>query len=727
MRECETNFRYVNHDGLWPGFSWNGLERLTDGTLQLRSVPRATGATPRPNGEAPSGPGGIALDWDDSIFYSVPAQNRIYRIDGCTGTSCPAPCLGLHSDLLSALDTPRGLLIPVHRRVLYIADAGHHRILIVDPESGSPQGVLGAPGLPHAPEPSDEPGRFNEPWAIAADPDGNVYVVDHGNHRVQKFDPTGAVDPLFWTRMQAENVLAEPAGIAVAGDDQPRVFVLDRTNRRIYQFDEHGVCIRDQQGNPWEISERLDDAMGLAATAIALFVGDNARRRVLQFRLGDSPSFVGEAVGFDDYVAALAIDPKRGLLVHSGSVDAPIVLTVDAGHGSSGLLWGGPFAVDCPELTWRHVWALAVVPEHAHLEFFYRLSATSTTAGVDPASDDPFPAAAGWRKVGLDLVNFFVGGDRTERLWIGARFSGDGTATATLSQIRLQFDRDSYLKSLPVIYQEETGCGDFADRYLALFESQVEPTEEAIRRLPALADPDAVYGEGLSWLASWLGLDLDEHWDERTRRDAIRHAYARFATRGTARGLRDSIEREAGVHVVVHEPLVQSGWWALPGRSTACGGSATPQWTHAEGSVLGWTTTLVAAEPQGAVVGTTATLDRSHLIGDEEFAAPLFDEVAHQIQVLMYPSVSGDHRTVERVREIIEREKPAHVTYHLCIAKPELRVGIQARLGVDAILSGERSPTRLAQPDGSGGALVLGGSAPGRIGSRSQVGVTTRL
>jgi len=529
--------------------------------------------------------------------------------------------------------------------------------------------------------------------------------------------------------MKAENVLAEPAGIAITGDEAAtRIFVLDRTKHRIYQFDAYGRVVRDAYGHPWEIAERLDDAMGLAVTATALFAGDNARRRVLQFRLGDVPSFVGEAVGFDGYVAALAIDPKRGLLVHGGGADAPTVLTIDAGHGSSGLLWGGPFSVDCPELTWRHVWALAAIPERgAHLEFFYRLSATATSPGVDPTSADPFPAAAEWRKVGRDRVDFFVSGDRTERLWIGARFSGDGTATATLSQIRLQFDRDSYLKSLPVIYQEETGCGDFLDRFLALFESQVEPTEEMIRRLPALADPDAVHRDGLSWLALWLDLDLDEHWDEQTRRDAIRHAYARFATRATARGLRDSVEREAGVHVVVHEPLAQSGWWALPGRSTACGDGATPQWTHAEGSVLGWTTTLVAAEPQGAVVGTTATMDGSHLIASDEFAAPLFDEVAHQIQVLMYPSVSGDHRTVERVREIIEREKPAHVTYHLCIAKPELRVGIQARLGVDAILSSERSPTRLAQPDGSGGALVLAGSPPGRIGPRSQVGVTTRL
>jgi phage tail-like protein len=729
MRVCETNFRNVNRDGVWPDFQWHALELLADGTLQLPALPRLIGDAKRSVLEAPTAPAGIAVDWDGSIFYSVPDRHRVYRVDGCDGTTNPAPCLARHGSLLSQLDTPRGLLIPSKRRVLYVADAGNHRVQLFDPETGDLRGVLGAPGLAEAPPPGSEPGRFNDPWTLAADADGNVYVVDHGNRRVQKFGPAGLVDPLFSVRMQSEGVLAEPADIAVVdGQDSTRVYVLDRENHRVFLFDEHGRAVRDRHGRPWELAGRLANAFGLAATAGAVYVGDNAGRRVLQFGLGDAPALAGETVGFDGPVAALALDHARGLLVHPGGVDPPIALALAAGHGARGALWGGPFSVDCPEFTWRHARALAAIPASgAHLEFFWRVAPLASPPTVTPDDAEPFSLAAGWREAGRDLVDFFVGGDRTHRLWIAARFTGNGTATAALSQLRIQFDRDSYLKLLPAIYQEQSGCGDFFDRFLALFESVNERTEDTIRGLAALADPDAVPAAGIPWLASWLGLELDDRWDEISRREAIKRAYARYARRGTPRGLRESIEREAGVPVVVTEPVVHAGWWALPGRASSCGTASTPEWTHPEGSVLGWTTTLVAAEPQGAVVGTTATLDRSHLIAEEGFAAPLFDEVAHQVQVLMYPAVAGDHRTLERVRAIIEREKPAHVTYHLCIAKPELRVGIQARLGVDAIVSGERLPTRLAQPEPTGGALVLGGQPPGRLGPENRAGVTTRL
>ena len=32
-----------------------------------------------------------------------------------------------------------------------------------------------------------EPGEMNNPWAIALDSHGNLYIADSANHRVQKF------------------------------------------------------------------------------------------------------------------------------------------------------------------------------------------------------------------------------------------------------------------------------------------------------------------------------------------------------------------------------------------------------------------------------------------------------------------------------------------------------------------------------------------------------------
>ena len=71
---------------------------------------------------------------------------------------------------------------------------------------------------------------------------------------------------------------------------------------------------------------------------------------------------------------------------------------------------------------------------------------------------------------------------------------------------------------------------------------------------------------------------------------------------------------------------------------------------------------LAPAHAQGAVVGTTATLDQSHLVTNEDFGVPLFEDVAHQFSVQVYRGQVQCAETLPQVRAVIEREKPAHTT-----------------------------------------------------------------
>jgi hypothetical protein len=83
--------------------------------------------------------------------------------------------------------------------------------------------------------------------------------------------------------------------------------------------------------------------------------------------------------------------------------------------------------------------------------------------------------------------------------------------------------------------------------------------------------------------------------------------------------------------------------------------------------------------------------------------------------------------TLPRVKAIIEREKPAHTEYHLCVIEPRMRVGYQAQVGKDTVVSGPASEVTLHEGMMLDRNSSLGGEPTGRLGEQSRVGVSTRV
>ena len=255
----------------------------------------------------------------------------------------------------------------------------------------------------------------------------------------------------------------------------------------------------------------------------------------------------------------------------------------------------------------------------------------------------------------------------------------------------------------PAVYQRDPGSAGLLARWLTVFESGADHVQAGIDGLAALADPAAAPSEWLSWLAGWLALDLPDAWDDGRRRTAIAGAFAASAHRGTVAGLRAALRERAGVEAVVEEPILQTSWWLLAAEDA----------TEAEAalSVLGAGTVLARAEPQGAVLGTSAVLDGSFLTPQEDYAHPLFDDVAHQLTVRLYRGATHSEDAVTAARAVLDAERPAHTACHVCVVEPRLRVGVQARLGIDAIVAGPHlpSPRQSLLRDPGAGALVLDG------------------
>lgn len=88
------------------------------------------------------------------------------------------------------------------------------------------------------------PGQFDNPRDIAVDAQGNVYVADSGNHRVQVFDAAGQF-VASWEGGDGEFV--QPS--AVACDEKGYVLVLDSATGWIYRFMKDGRFV-EKFGGP---------------------------------------------------------------------------------------------------------------------------------------------------------------------------------------------------------------------------------------------------------------------------------------------------------------------------------------------------------------------------------------------------------------------------------------------------------------------------------------------
>ena len=90
-------------------------------------------------------------------------------------------------------------------------------------------------------------GQFNLPVGIAIDSLGNVFVVDAGNSRVQKFDLNGIHVTSWGTNGSGDGQFISPQGIGI--DSTNSVYVADLSNNRVQKFNNNGDFVT-KWGNP---------------------------------------------------------------------------------------------------------------------------------------------------------------------------------------------------------------------------------------------------------------------------------------------------------------------------------------------------------------------------------------------------------------------------------------------------------------------------------------------
>lgn len=137
--------------------------------------------------------------------------------------------------------------------------------------TGEPLGLLGGPGA--------GPGEFDGVWGISTDSQGNVYVADSFNRRVQKFDRAGTWQA-EWTEATGVAFI-KPTGIFVGADDI--VYVCDSLASRIFLFEPEGRVreIWDMDAAANEMIEPEDVVVD--PTGVHAYVAEVRSHSVLHF------------------------------------------------------------------------------------------------------------------------------------------------------------------------------------------------------------------------------------------------------------------------------------------------------------------------------------------------------------------------------------------------------------------------------------------------------------
>jgi hypothetical protein len=146
---------------------------------------------------------------------------------------------------------------------IWAVDEGSNMVIKFNPEGRvvmvlgrrpeSLDGLLATPAA-NAPVPPAKPYEFSRPTDVTWDPEGDIFVSDgYGNSRVVKYDKNGRFIASVGTKGSEPGQLNLPHSIT--SDAQGNIYVADRSNRRIEVFDKDlkFKAIYDKVGMPWAV------------------------------------------------------------------------------------------------------------------------------------------------------------------------------------------------------------------------------------------------------------------------------------------------------------------------------------------------------------------------------------------------------------------------------------------------------------------------------------------
>lgn len=205
-------------------------------------------------------PLGVAVAADGTIYVVDQGNSRIqlFSADGAFLEAWDGANGGVALARTPNGLGPTGISVDRATGAIYVADTWNHRVVVLDPAGGLIM-EIGAPPDPSgarlAADTSDDPalagsqpGAFFGPRDVAV-ANGEIYVVDTGNERIQVFGPDGSFRRAWGGYGSGPDRLIEPVGIAV--DESGIIYVADSGNARISLFTPEGEPVTQWPVAAW--------------------------------------------------------------------------------------------------------------------------------------------------------------------------------------------------------------------------------------------------------------------------------------------------------------------------------------------------------------------------------------------------------------------------------------------------------------------------------------------
>ena len=193
-------------------------------------------------------PTGIAVDVAGNVYIADVSNNLIRKItpDGLVTTL--AGKRGVFGSLngpgnAATFNNPSGVAVDGAGNV-YVTDLSNNLIRKITP--GGLVSTLAGTGLAGSEDGIGTDASFNQPYGIAVDPRGYIFVADWGNNQIREISPTGAVTTLAGSgkpgSVDGQGAAAsfyKPFGLAI--DENGNLYVADTNNELIREVTPGGL------------------------------------------------------------------------------------------------------------------------------------------------------------------------------------------------------------------------------------------------------------------------------------------------------------------------------------------------------------------------------------------------------------------------------------------------------------------------------------------------------